>query len=212
MRRYHGYFWPDRATPDVIRYIRHAEDLRVAMSILKPRHPDTVVQAGGHCGVWPLWLSGRFRYVVTVEPDPENFECLRANCSREIENGSIFAVNACLGEKPGSIQVRYNERNTGGHKGTREPGPTSVITIDGLQLDACELIVLDVEGMELPALQGAEKTLDRFSPVLMLEDRGHGDRHGWGGHDQLFGWLKKRGYVERARVSYDVVLIRADRP
>lgn len=204
MKKFHGYQWPDAADANVMRYIRHAEDMRVALHYTKGR--KAVVQAGGHCGIWPLWLSKRFEQVNTFEPEPANWECLQANCERPIAAGRIFAVNACLGEAPTKIELRRNGKNTGGHKGTQEPGDTPVVTIDGLQIDACDLIVLDVEGMELPALKGANNTLDSFRPTLMLEDRGHGDRHGWGGREELFAWLGKIGYREVARASYDVVL------
>lgn len=209
MKRFHDYLWPDTADANVMRYIHHADDMRSALHYTKGR--DAVVQAGGHCGIWPLWLSKRFAKVYTFEPIAANWECLHANCARPIATGRIFPVNACLGEYPSHIAMRVNQKNTGGHKGTQEPGETPVVTIDGLQLAACDLIVLDVEGMELPALKGAVATLDAYKPTLMLEDRGHGDRHGWGGRDALYAWLKERGYEVRAKVSYDVVLTCADR-
>lgn len=192
--------WPDGADANVIRYVNHAEDLRVALKHTQGR--QAVVQAGGHCGIWPLWLSKKFQRVFTFEPDPANWECLQYNTRKA---DKVFAVNACLGKEPTKIHLARNGKNTGGHKGTQKPGTTPVVTIDGLQLAACDLIVLDVEGMELPALQGAENTLDAFKPTLMLEDRNHGDRHGWGGRDELFSWLKAKGYCEKARVSYDVI-------
>lgn len=206
MKRYHGYVWPNSADANVMRYIQHSADMRHAMRFVKAT--KAAVQAGGHCGIWPLWLSKKFERVFTFEPDPENFACLQVNCSRELEQEKIFAVNACLGEEPTKIYMKHNTRNTGGHKGTREPGETPVVTIDGLQLAACDLIVLDVEGMELPALKGALNTITTFKPVIMLEDRDHGIRHGWGTRDELFTWLRKQGYREADRVSHDVVLVR----
>lgn len=204
MKTFHGYQWPDAADANVMRYIQHAADMRVALKYTPVR--DAVVQAGGHCGVWPLWLAQRFGRVFTFEPDPANWACLQANCRDQLAADRIFATHACLGAEPTRIRMATNQKNTGGHKGTRESGVTPVVTIDGLQLAACDLIVLDVEGMELPALRGAERALAAFRPTLMLEDRGHGDRHGWGGREELFAWLAARGYRERERVSYDVVL------
>lgn len=207
MRKFHGFLWPDVADANVLRYVQHAEDMRVAMRYVRGR--KAVVQAGGHCGIWPLWLAKKFERVFTFEPDPSNWECLKANTQGE---DRIFAVNACLGELPTKIRMSVNGKNTGGHKGTKEPGDTPVVTIDGLQLAECDLIVLDIEGMELPALKGAANTLSEFRPVLMLEDRGHGDRHGWGGRDELFGWLAEHGYKKAATVAKDVVLVHAGRP
>lgn len=204
MKTFHGYRWPDIADANVMRYIHHAEDMRVALRYTKGRR--AVVQAGGHCGTWPLWLAKHFERVYTFEPVPANWECLQANCAKQIDKATIIPTHACLGEKPTSIRMAMSGNNTGGHKGTQDAGSTAVVTIDGLQLAECDLIVLDIEGMELPALKGAARTLGEFRPTLMLEDRGHGDRHGWGGREELFAWLGERGYRKVASVAKDVVL------
>ena len=47
--------------------------------------------------------------------------------------------------------------------------PVLCTTIDSLHLRHCDLIKIDVEGMELEVLQGAEATLRRFSPVIYFE-------------------------------------------
>lgn len=206
MKRFHGLMWPDMANADVMRYVHHAEDMRTALRFLDKGDRLCAVQAGGHCGVWPLWLSGRFSRVYTFEPAVDNWECLRVNCAPQIKAGRILATHACLGDAPTKITLHRSGKNTGGHKASPEPGSTPVVTIDGLQLAECNLIVLDVEGMELPALRGGENTLKEFKPVLMLEDRGHGERYGWGTRKELFDWLQARGYREVARVARDVVL------
>ena len=52
-----------------------------------------------------------------------------------------------------------------------------MVTLDSLSLATCRLIKADVEGMELPVLQGAAQTLRRCRPVLYLEnDRAEGSR------------------------------------
>lgn len=205
MNRFHGYVWLDCADAHVMQYIRHSADMEVALRFTPGR--KVAVQAGGHCGIWPLWLAKRFSRVFTFEPDAANWECLKVNCDGALTGGRIFAVNACLGEAPTSIRMSVNRKNTGGHKGTRAPGDTPVVTIDGLALTECDLIVLDIEGMELPALKGAQRTIAEHHPVIMLEDRGHGDRHGWGGAEAIVMWLAERGYREQARVSHDVVFV-----
>jgi hypothetical protein len=42
--------------------------------------------------------------------------------------------------------------------------------LDSLELTACRLIKIDVEGMELPVLRGAVETIGRFKPLLYVEN------------------------------------------
>lgn len=43
-------------------------------------------------------------------------------------------------------------------------------TIDNLCLSKCELIKVDVEGMELAVLESGIKTIEKLNPVLIVED------------------------------------------
>lgn len=195
-----GFWWPERAASYCRRYINKTKDMNTALGHCRKR--DVVIQAGGHCGIWPLWLSQRFSRVYTFEPDFENFACLGLNASCS----NIHATRGLLGNSLGPLELKVNQKNIGGHRGTPEPGDTLVYRVDNLHLDQCDAIILDVEGMELPVLEGAISTLSMFRPVLMIEDKDHGRRFGWSTRDELMFFLTRLGYREVARVSHDVVL------
>jgi hypothetical protein len=71
-----------------------------------------------------------------------------------------------------------------GGAGERVP----VVTIDSLELPACALIKVDVEGMELDVLRGATQTIKRHRPRLFVENNGT-DRS-----PPLISWLLEQGY------------------
>jgi FkbM family methyltransferase len=158
------------------------------------------VQAGGNCGVYPLELSRHFSQVYTFEPDSHNFECLLINC-RGVEN--IQARCAALADKECTVALQLNPNNCGSHH-VSGSGTIPALTIDSLKLDACDLIALDVEGYEWPALQGAYRTLDLFHPTLILETKKHGERYGYKS-DQMRDWVKERGYTYRDKVGRDEI-------
>ena len=54
----------------------------------------------------------------------------------------------------------------GAAEGERVP----VLTVDGLNVPACRLIKIDVEGAEESVLRGAVQTIGRYRPVLYVEN------------------------------------------
>lgn len=49
------------------------------------------------------------------------------------------------------------------------------LTIDSLGLGRCNMIKIDVEGMESNVIAGAQNTIRQFRPVLFLENNGFGN-------------------------------------
>lgn len=133
-----------------------------------------VVQAGGNCGMYARFYGNYFDQVYTFEPHPDNFRCLQLNCTdkkyhvHNVGLGKDF-INATL--KHPSTKKR---RNMGVWQVQEDPeGSIKIITIDSLNLPRCDLLHLDVEEFEPNVLQGAEKTIAKYKPVIILE-AGHG--------------------------------------
>ena len=88
-----------------------------------------------------------------------------------------------------------------------------VTTVDALAaeagIDRLDFLKCDIEGAELRMLQGAEETLERHRPVLLLEieDR-HVRKYGHRAED-VRSWLAARGYA--AHVLVGDGLVRSDR-
>lgn len=151
-----------------------------------------VVQAGGFVGIWPRRLARTFEVVYTFEPMPHVFRALAMN-TRTIDN--IVAENCALSNAD-KIAIEFHRS---GCSRVVEGAPLRPArTIDSLNLTRCDAIYLDVEKHEVTALEGAEETIKRFSPTLMLET--HPDRKA--SQDK---WIAKHGYEEVASVHSDRV-------
>lgn len=196
-----GYYWVDGMEEYYDRYIRHMKDAQVILPHVRGR--NTVIQAGGHVGLWPKYLSSVFKNVVTFEPDLDNFDVMLKNIDG-IKN--IYAYNGLLGAEVGETGLKVSRKNTGGHH--LDPNGTgyAVNTIDTLGLDACDAIILDVEGQELNALIGGADTLAEFRPVLMLEDKSHVKKGGCS-TEELHEYLNSIGYYSADRKSKDTVFL-----
>lgn len=167
-----GLYWPDYDEHPERTYAAVKKRERHADAVLPyARGRDCVVQAGGHVGVWPLQLRGQFSCVYTFEPDEACFEALQANCSRD---AFIYARCCALQHTHGAGYMIPGKCSSWRYTWEGEDdgvGPAvAAVTIDQLQLSACDAIILDVEGCELDALHGARETIARFHPVIQLEE------------------------------------------
>lgn len=178
-------------------------DVPVWLSMLSDK--DVVVQAGGCMGMYPLYYSSIFKEVYTFEPDPDNYFCLDNNCTA----ANIHKFNAGLGSSSDPLKlVRIAPQNAGMHRvvNAEQLNPdipeglvhdVQMKTIDSLELNTCNLIHLDVELYELEALIGAERTLDKCSPLIVVETGGR--------PSPADAWLQSKGYHLHKQLRMDAI-------
>lgn len=134
------------------------------------------LDVGANIGAHTLALSaivGAQGRVIAFEPQRPIFQILSANLAlNDIRN--VEARHAACGAAPGRIAVpRIDISQRGNFGGVSIGGGTDEVplqTIDGLELQGCDLIKVDVEGMESQVLEGARATIARHAPVLYLEN------------------------------------------
>jgi FkbM family methyltransferase len=163
----------------------------------------TIVQAGGHCGLYPRFYGNYFENIYTFEPAPDNFEALRENCEG-VTNANYHIFNLALGdtEKNIFLDMRY-KNNTGQYRVIPDKdGNIPQITIDSLELVECDVIHLDIEGYEIPALKGAAKTIEKFEPVIILE--------AWFPKEKVYTieYMESIGYEAVITLAHDIVFIK----
>jgi FkbM family methyltransferase len=191
-----------------------SEGVRSAMATLKDlshyvgmcTQRRTAVQAGGNVGIWPMHLSKYFNHVHTFEPDPANYACLLRNVAR-IPN--ISSTRVALGDRE-TIAVLQVVQGNSGASYLESPGSgvgVPVITLDSLNLSDVDLLQLDVEGFELQALKGARETIRRCAPLIVLELKGLGERHGYSDAD-VIEYLSTLGYTQSGVAHRDVIFKR----
>jgi FkbM family methyltransferase len=158
---------------------------------------DTIVCAGGSCGMYPRLWAEMFKTVYTFEPDPLSFHCLVVNC----QSDRIIKINAALGAVPGMCEIKKGpEFNIGMHKvevngASRIP----VMMLDHFRFNDLKAIQLDVEGFEPQVLRGAQQTIMTHLPLISVE----------GDVPESRDLLLSYGYREVARVGAnpDVVFV-----
>jgi hypothetical protein len=94
----------------------------------------------------------------------------------------------------GSVEIGPREPHEWVGQETLKTDDVAMVAIDSMRLTRCDLIKLDVEGMELDALAGAAETIAALHPVLFVE-RVKVDEDG------LAAWLDGQGYRTRFAIG-----------
>lgn len=155
----------------------------------------SAVDGGANNGQWAVAMIERFKTVHAFEP--------MAGLCPQIPG--VCVHTAALMDRCGTVGLvmppkRRSDRSR--HVVAGEDIPA--VSVDALELVDCGLIKLDVEGAELFALRGAEETIKRDHPVLIVEVDRHCKRFGYEPKD-LLGWIAAHGYREVYSSKPDVV-------
>lgn len=193
-----GFVWPSHDVETRAAVFGTLADLEKYIELCD--HKRVAIQAGGNVGIWPIELAKRFEQVYTFEPDRLNWACLAQNI-KNVSN--ITPYPAALGEVPGRAGIVRQAGNCGA-SALAMGGEIEVTTVDALELKHVDLLQLDVEGFELQALKGAAATIDRCSPLIVLELKGLGERYGYS-DDTVGEFLKALDYQRIGVAHRDVI-------
>lgn len=201
-----------KGSATALRYARRdLSTLKRAVSLAVGR--SVCVQAGGNLGVFPKWLAAHFDLVHTFEPSVTVFPLLCHNAPER----NIRRHLAALGSEAGSVGTSQTRRGTKvgryAHEGITHvvDGNTAPrVRLDDLNLPACSLIVLDLEGYEGFALRGAARTIQEHRPVLMVEVNGNCRHYGWSS-DEVRALITGQGYRMVFRDHADEVFVPEER-
>lgn len=135
--------------------------------ILKLTENEAIVDLGAYDGdtirEFTDFTKGKYEKIIALEPDAKNYKKLVKNT----ENMSnITALNMGAWDKKDTlIFAKKAGRNS---RLSSEGIPVKVTDIDSLIDEPVTMIKMDIEGAELKALKGAEKTIKKYLPKLYV--------------------------------------------
>jgi FkbM family methyltransferase len=147
-----------------------------------------VYDIGAFQGIMTLFFARQARTVVAYEPQPESFQRVSENVKLN-GLGNVVVLNRAVGNQETLISLVYDPRMQGAATGDpgigtqiRESLPDAVTVevsvvcldqdIERSGLPAPDFVKIDIEGMELAALEGMQETLAQSRPQLYLEMHG----------------------------------------
>lgn len=170
----------------------------VALVPFLSRRKGLAVDAGTNKGVYLYHLSRHFRRVAGFEPLPSLATYLEKAAPKNA-NVRRMALSNAAGTATLSLPRGYNElgsleahtAETWTAAAPIEHHEVKLETLDSLGLTEVALLKIDVEGHELPVIEGANKTIELWRPTIMVEVE---ERHRAGGVERIQNHLEARGY------------------
>ena len=145
---------------------------------------NTVIDAGAFIGTHTLAFArhvGPEGQIYAFEPHPIAFELLKLNIEQN-ELPNIKPFDVALSDTKGTLHVPKAVLNDvenpeqlslsiGSEVASKDADSVDIklVPLDQCKMDRCDLIKIDVEGMELNVLKGSAKTLRRFRPLVFAE-------------------------------------------
>lgn len=154
-------------------------NVKACLEALGPRRRTLAVDGGAYVGVWSIHLIQHFSKVIAFEPIAGNVECYKKNIPRWVRKSRSWSIENLALSDNARLDSMTTTRKPYTHRFLPIPPdtpaetliPVTTATLDSYDLPALDLLKLDVEGHEYEALQGALSSIQKFKPVIIIEEK-----------------------------------------
>jgi len=155
-------------------YIVNPEYEEWIHSYMKPIVGDIFLDVGAHIGKYSIYFGRKGISVIAIEPSKLNFDFLVSNITLNNTKRDIKPINIAAWDKDtilfyeeGSISM-----NTYISKESDKTHQVKAKLLDDILCGECiNWIKIDIEGAELEALIGLERTIKKWNPKIVVEVR-----------------------------------------
>lgn len=155
---------------------------------------DWVIDVGANIGHYTKRFSelvGPEGRVIAFEPIPETFELLASNVAL-FNHKNVSLINACASDSVRILGMEIPRFDTGldnyymAHLTENNSAAFQVLclAIDDFSFQPIKLVKIDAEGHDLSVVNGMSKTLQKYHPLLIVEDDSY----------EIENYLNKFGY------------------
>jgi FkbM family methyltransferase len=179
-----------------------------------------VYDVGGYQGLMTIFFAKAASRVVTYEANPTNVVRILENAELN-EEKNVFVRSAAVGSEDGVLTLHFDPLMSGAASGDSEIAGQMTTTgrgirqwsvamtsidadISRLHLPPPDFVKIDIEGMELKALEGMSQTIAQSRPDFYVELHGATPEHKRANASAVISFLTSRGYsiyaVEQKRI------------
>jgi FkbM family methyltransferase len=186
---------------DILLYQK--DNLDRALTLVKDW--QLAIDGGANYGLMSYHMNSRFDQVLAFEIDDQLRTCLADNM-KTFACSKVRIEPYGLGDREKSVDLVKTQKSFGNFVNpATESGKFAVRSIDSYELDTLGFIKLDCEGYEPFIIQGAEHTIKRSWPVILMERKVLVNKFNFGTHatEHL---LRTWGYNKVIDLGKDIIL------
>lgn len=133
-----------------------------------------LLDIGANIGAVSVYAARQGATVVAVEPEPENLSLLHTNLANNAAADAVTVLPAAVAAQRGTVRLQPGHGNS---RLVDEDGG-SAITVDAITLEDvyqragvpyCDVLKIDIEGQEYPALAAADRDVIRKARRITME-------------------------------------------
>jgi len=152
------------------------DDIHLFRALIEPGH--RVLDLGSNVGVFSLSAAkrvGENGQVISVEPSKDTYSLINQS-SAAFNNWKCY--NAAVSDECGHGYLNTSEgpefyKLQAQNSNNQQTEPVEIFTIDSIAeitgLHHFDIIKMDLEGHEIPALKGAKKVIEQGNPIIIYE-------------------------------------------
>lgn len=123
------------------------------------------IDCGAHKGEWTEAWTKRVQTIEAFEPNTEVLPLFKER-AKNFTNVNLY--EHALGDTSGTVAMDY-ETHLGTYHIVSKEGPYKIKTLDSYNFTDVDIMKIDVEGYEIPLLDGARHTIMTNRPWIQIE-------------------------------------------
>lgn len=160
-------------------------------------HQKTILDVGANIGNHSHYFARYLNYnlIVSFEPIEENINILKENLA---PFKSTVIIPSAVSDHNGTTHMAISSANSGAHEVNPDGSvEVKIRTIDSLALSHVTLIKIDAEYHEPQVIVGAEATIKKNKPLILIEDsnREYGPMLKLLGYEMLKEWTHHNTFL-----------------
>lgn len=179
------------------------DNLDRALALVKSNR--RALDGGANFGIMSWHLSQCFDKVVAWEIDPDIRHCLITNMNNFGCN-NVQVEDCGLGKQQAQVSLVRHAKTFANYVDPDQIGDFTIRAIDSYNYDDVDFIKLDCEGYEALIIEGAQHTIQKCRPVILMEQKVLSKRYGHGVYHAQ-GILSQWGYQVAESLVKDVIMI-----